>query len=1074
MWRIMNIMNSLPNDSPAFSTKASLRFVFVFLIWVVTCGPTLAQQKNLDADHATKMAAGLDLFKKEVKPILVGRCLKCHGGEDIEGEFDLSNRKAFLAGGSSGEEIKIGQAESSLLYKMIAHETEPTMPEDGAKLDQRHIDAIAKWINLGAPYDKPLSGKPVDPLAWTRTKIDPDTRSFWSFQPLKKVKPPELKGDNWSQSELDPFILRRLREKNLTPNKPLERTQLARRLYLSVIGLPPSPEQLAEFEKDQSPQAIKNLIDRLLESKHFGEKWARHWLDVARFGESHGFEQDYDRPHAYHFRDFVIKAFNSDLPYNQFIQWQLAGDELKPNEPLALMATGFLGAGVFPTQLTEKEFESARYDELDDMAATVGTAMLGLTIGCARCHDHKFDPIPQRDYYQFVSTFTTTIRSEVELELDKESIRGQLTEWQAEHQLLQKSVKDYEASQLEAAFAKWLDRTTQKRKSQVENGAAKPVTSTWVILDFIKAVSSGGATLTRQADGSLLATGKNPDFDSYEFVARTHLPGVKAIRIEALAHDSLVRKGPGRASNGNFALGMLTVSARQVGTDKKVPIKLVKSRATFQQNNNNLSVASSVDNNLKTGWAVDPQFGKDHTAIFEFEKPLDWEGETELVFQMNFDVNNQHSIGRPRISITNSAAEVDFQDSAQQQQIVELYHLLQNTEQQPTEKQKAQLFRWFRTTDKRWQELEAKVQKHLAQKPRPVKTKVMISSEGVKPLKHHADGRNFPHFYKETFFLKRGDANQKQGAAKQAFPQILTRSQSKDWTVEPTQYAGQSFRRATMANWITDVEDGPGQQLARVMVNRIWQQYFGQGIVATPNDFGFQGARPTHPELLDWLAQKLIDNRWSLKSIHRLILNSATYQQSSQFDSAKSKIDPTNELLWRYSPRRLQAELIRDSMLSVSQTLDATMFGKGTLDERMKRRSIYFMIKRSRLIPMMQIFDSPEPLVSVGSRPSTTIAPQALMFMNNPNVRSYSQNFAKSIMRSVAEDSPERLKLLIRAGFKAALARQPTELELQKNLAFIKTQKSSYEAEKKRDALELAVTDFCQILFCLNEFIYVD
>ena len=1030
-----------------------------------------AQETVVDDEHSKKMAAGLVLFKTEVKPVLVGRCLKCHAGKEADGEFDLSNRKSLLAGGSSGPAIMIGKSKSSLLYKMITHEVEPSMPEDGAKLDKRNIDALSKWIDLGAPYDAPLEGKPADPLAWTKKTIDPTSRSFWSFQPIKKSSVPKVENDQWCQTDIDRFVLEKLQNNGMSPNQVVDQASLARRMYLSVIGLPPNPKQLVKFVNDKSPKAIDKLIDGLLGSQHYGEKWARHWLDIARFAESHGFEQDYDRPHAYHYRDFVIKALNSDMPYNQFVKWQIAGDELAPNEPLALMATGFLGAGVFPTQLTEKEFEPARYDEMDDMASTVGTAMLGLTIGCARCHDHKFDPIPQRDYYQFVSTFTTTIRGEVELELDPDSIKKKLKQWQVDHDQLQSQMKKYEKEKLSTSFDRWLG----------SKSAIKPIAATWVVLDFSKAISKGGATFEKLPDGSLLAKGKNSEFDSYEFVAKTNLKGISAIRVEAMADASLVRKGPGRASNGNFALGDFSVTARNAGAADWVPIKLVRPRSTFEQNTSNLSVAASIDSNPKTGWAVDPQFGKNHAAIFEFEKPTQFETETELTIRMRFDVNNKHSIGRPRISITTSSTSVGFDSDTKDQAVVEIFEILKNSNGNLTDAQRNTLFQWYRTTDEGWKKLNGEIQAHLAKKPRPIRTKVMVSSEGLKPLKHNADGRNFPHFYPTTHFLNRGDSAQKQGVAKQGFLQIYAGDNGVSNYQGISPKSGRlSYRRSALVRWMTDTDKGPGQQLARVVVNRIWQHYFGRGIVNTPNDFGFQGERPSHPELLDWLAQRLIDEKWSLKAIHRLILKSAIYQQSSEFNDEDSRKDLDNKLLWRYSPRRLEAEIIRDSMLAVSGTLDKKMFGAGTLDEKMKRRSVYFMIKRSKLIPMMQIFDSPEPLVSVGSRPSTTIAPQALLFMNNSNVREYARNFSKKILKSNVRDSKRsqssdsQLKLMVGSGFEMALARNPSPMELKNNIDFIQSQFESYAKEKQNNALEMAVTDFCQVLFCLNEFIYVD
>jgi uncharacterized protein DUF1553 len=347
--------------------------------------------------------------------------------------------------------------------------------------------------------------------------------------------------------------------------------------------------------------------------------------------------------------------------------------------------------------------------------------------------------------------------------------------------------------------------------------------------------------------------------------------------------------------------------------------------------------------------------------------------------------------------------------------------------------------------------------------------KIMVCSEGVTPIRHHTQGADF---FPETCFLKRGDCDQKMGVAQQGFLQVLMAApeREKHWQVAPPEGCTTSYRRRSLANWITDTEYGAGQLLARVIVNRLWQHHFGRGIVATPNDFGVQGARPTHPELLDWLAGELIREGWRLKPIHKLIMTSATYMQSGQFDAADARIDPENIWLWRRAPQRLEAEVIRDSLLAVSGTLDPTMFGPGTLDEGHTRRSIYFMIKRSKLVPMMQLFDQPEPLVSVGGRPSTTIAPQALAFLNSPHIRGYAHNFARRLLPADKKSPADAVK----QGYQAAIGREPDEEELSAAVEFVAAQQQSYAAAGKTDARELALADFCQVLFGLNEFVYVE
>ncbi|EAQ78018.1 PSD1 and planctomycete cytochrome C domain-containing protein [Blastopirellula marina] len=724
--------------------------------------PLLAEENTppkISPKHATEMKAGLDLFRSSVGQTLASSCLKCHGGESVKADFDLSTRDKLLASGY----VEQGDAANSYLMALLRHDEEPHMPLRAEKLSDEKIAAIAQWIDLGAPYDKPL----VD--AAKPTAADQDKASdFWSLQPLATIAPSAVTSD-WVKSPIDRFVWKKLNEQGITPNPTADRRTLIRRAYFDLLGLPPTPEEVAAFVADQDPEAYGQLIDRLLDSPHYGERWARHWMDVARFAESFGYEQDTDRPHAYHYRDFLIQALNDDLPYDQFVAWQLAGDEIAPQNPLAQMATGFLGAGAFPTQLTEAEFEQARYDELDDVVATTGTAFLGLTIGCARCHDHKFDPITSADYYRMASTFTTTTRSLAELDVPTDA-------------------------------------------------AAKPVT-------------------------------------------------------------------------------------------------------------------------------------------------------------------------------------------------------------------------------------------------------VQVNTEGGKKIPHLADSRGFPHFYTTTHFLTRGDVAQKGEVAEFGFPAVLRDGHPRDYwkAQEVPSESALSYRRTALANWMTDTEAGAGGLLARVIVNRLWHHHFGRGIVATPSDFGVQGDPPSHPALLEWLAVDLIHNGWRLKRMHKQIMTSQTYMQSAAANGEQLAADPQNVLLWRHAPRRLEAEGVRDAMLSVSGQLDRTMFGPGTLDEGMNRRSVYFFIKRSRLIPTMMLFDWPEHLVSIGSRSETTTAPQALSMMNSPHTRSYAESFA-------AASPSGSVEARITAAYQKAVQRDPTEQELKTAAAFVAAQ-----AERDGSGGEQgALVDLCQALFGLNEFIYID
>ncbi len=716
-------------------------------------------------DHAERMKQGLKVFTEHVRPLLVEHCLDCHGGKQIKADFNLATRDALMESGMIDDD-----AESSHMLSLINHTEEPHMPAKAKKLPDDAIAHIAKWIDLGAPYDKPLRENAAEKKS--TDEITAVERDFWSLRPLAITAPPRVKNGSWGRTPVDRFIQAQLETHSIDANPIANRRTLIRRAYFDLIGLPPTPEKVDQFVADKDPRAYEKLIDQLLKSEHYGERWARHWMDVARFAESFGYEQDYDRKHAYHYRDFLIKALNRDMPYDQFVTWQIAGDEVAPDDSLAMMATGFLGAGAFPTQLTEKEFESSRYEELDDMLRTTVQSFLGLTIGCARCHSHKYDPIPSKDYYRLASAFTTAIRAEVELQID--------------------------------------------------------------------------------------------------------------------------------------------------GAEKK--------------------------------------------------------------------------------------------------------------------------------------------------------TKVQVTSEGFPHMKHHADGRGFPHFYKQTFFLKRGDVNQKEEVAEPGYLQVLMRPDRDEshWRVEPPKdWTRTSFRRASLANWLTDSEQGAGHLAARVVVNRVWQHHFGRGIVATPNDFGFQGARPTHPKLLDWLATDLIHSGWRLKRLHKLIMMSAVYMQTTTSDETRSKVDPVNDLHWRRAPRRLEAEAIRDSMLAVSGLLDKKMYGPGTLSESMRRRSVYFFIKRSKLIPTMMLFDWPEHLVSIGRRSNTTIAPQTLLMMNNAQTRQYAEGAAKRL----ADTAPDKT---VKKTYRLMFGRDPSENEMTSAVEFLRQQTESYGKSKKPNKESLALADFCQALMNSNEFVFVD
>ncbi|MDH3585203.1 MAG: DUF1549 and DUF1553 domain-containing protein, partial [Phycisphaerae bacterium] len=776
----------------------------------------------------------------------------------------------LLRGGHTGVSVVPGDPARGLLLPLLRHEEDPPMPHKADKLPADQIAKIAKWIELGAPYDRPLVDRRAAPLP-SRAQVTEEDRRFWSFLPLRNVAPPDVRNASWVRTPVDRFILARLEENGLVPNGPADKRKLIRRAYLDLLGLPPDPQAVEAFVNDKSPDAYPRLIDQLLENPHYGERWARHWMDVARFAESHGYEQDYDRKHAYHYRDFLIRAFNADMPYDRFIRWQIAGDEMAPDDPLAMMATGFLGAGAFPTQLTEMEFESARYDELDDMTATTGSAFLGLSVGCARCHDHKFDPIPSADYYRLASTFTTTIRSEIDLDISPADNK-QVDEQQRKKLVaLEADLKRFEGEKLPGMFQAYV------RSLKHGNLAVA-----WQVLAIREARSQHGTQLKPQGDQSILASGPRPNQDAYTLVADTDLVGITAVRIEALTHASFPRRGPGRAGNGNFVLGDIRVTAQPRDGGQAAPVKLVGAEATHQQDTGGLSIAASItDTNPTTGWAVDRGgIGRDQAAVFQVEQPVGGAGGSTLTFVLRFGhPNPHHSLGRFRLSVTRAPQPVRLKPAivkpAGDTWRLGIEPILRGEKPDPKHHQAA--LAWYAGTLPQWQALKKKLDGQKKVVSGKKRVKVQVSSEGFKPTKHHADGRGFPHFYKQTHILSRGDVKQKGEVAAPSFLRVLMRNEKDEsrWQVKaPVDWKRTSYRRTALAGWLTDDQDGAGHLAARVIVNRLWHHHLGRGIVATPNDFGSQGARPSHPDLLDWLARDLVDNGWKLKRLHKLIMTS--------------------------------------------------------------------------------------------------------------------------------------------------------------------------------------------------------
>jgi hypothetical protein len=965
-------------------------------------------------------AKGLAHFESKIRPVLVKECYQCHSAEAakkkmLRGGLQLDTREGIRKGGDTAPAVVPGDVKKSLLLTALRHEGKVEKMPPRGKLSDEVIADFAKWIESGAadPRDgSVLPGKrPIDIAEGKR---------FWSFRPLAAAPLPEVKNTAWLRNPIDRFVLAGLEAKNLGPSKPLSREKLIRRVTFDLTGLPPTPEEVAAFVDDQTPDAYEKLLARLLDSERYGERWGRHWLDVTRFAESGGYEFDGDRAGAYHYRDFVIQALNRDMPFDEFVRLQLAGDELRPNDLFATSATGFLVAGPYPGQTTAKTLEPIRYDHLDDMIATTGTAFLGLTLGCARCHEHKYDPIPQQDYYRLIATLARTDSMTRQMDANPEVYRKAKAAFDATHAPLAQALAKFEKETLPNRFEKWL---------AVEK--AKP-TAAWLTLEPTAAM--GKAPLKKLDDGSYLATGKAEKADTYTIAAFTAQTKITAIRFEALRDDSLPKGGPGRAPDGTFALTEITLTATPAPSAgkkdaKPAVVKLKPGKATFEQG----SAAKT---------------GKNHAATFVAEAPFGFEGGTTLSIVLKF---GDFAAGRVRLAIATGEAELD--GAARPQSSGEILALVASQGGKLDGKNRADVVRWFRKVDAATEEAFASVDRSLAKEPKPP----------LQPVFSATSGRGG-----DVHYLVRGETDRKNGVAPPGFAQVLTNADENQWLRDTANTkSGTKPPRVALADWMTDRKNGGGHLLARVIVNRMWQHHFGKGLVRTPNDFGAQGEPPTHPELLDYLAAELIRGGWKLKPIHKLIMTSAAYQQGSDPNDAAVKVDPQNRLWWHVPPRRLEAEAIRDSLLVAGGSLDLKMFGPGTLDENSSRRSIYLTVKRSRLLPMLQAFDAPEPIQSVGERSLTTATTQALMMMNSRLVRAQAEKLARVVLPATTAEVPQAIE----KAYRIALGRLPNDGERQRMVEFILR---AAEDGKGPKGVETATADFCQVLLCLNEFLYVD
>ena len=927
--------------------------------------------------------------------LLSDRCVSCHGPEKQKGGLRLDSRDGLLAGGDSGPAIVLSNATMSLFYSNVAGlNPDSVMPPKGERLTTNEVALLVAWINRGAPW-------PANATAQV-AKSD-----HWSFKPVVRPKVPAVKDTKWIRNEIDNFILARLESETIKPSPQADASTLARRLSLDLTGLPPAPEQLEAFVHDPSGKAYDRFVDELLKSPHFGEQWARHWLDLARYADTDGYEKDFYRPHAWRWRDWVIHSINRDQPFDQFTRDQLAGD-LLPNATLEQrVATGFNRNNLLNRE-GGVDIEEDRCKIVVDRVSTMGTTWLGLTVGCAECHTHKYDPITQKEFYQLYAFFNGADDRDISAPL-----LTQAALWTREQKALQKAKQAYVARS---------DRDLDDWAAKV---AALP--DIWVTPDVDDYElptfgANNGANLYPQEDGSFLVTGMVENKTHYIMMLNTRLKGITGIRVEAMTDEMLPKLGPGWAPNGNFVLSELRVesaSLQDVNNLTSHPIAAV--RADYSQPA--LEIEKSIDGDEKTGWAVDithlPVHGVDRCAVYTLKEPVSHADGTRLKVSLVQHHGSSHTLGRVRVTYTTAAPE-KLTGHEVPQRILNICRV-------PTGKrtldQRTELKRYYDATFRTNSTELAAFSKTLAEST-GVKGEVraQVLSERRKPRPTHVHVRG--NFLDKGAPVQHGVFSVLHGFKPRHNPP----------------------NRIDLANWLAD----PANPLtARVTVNHLLAHLFGEGLVATVADFGTQGEKPSHPELLDWLASEFIKRKWSRKELIRLIVSSSTYRQSSAMRDDLVTSDAKNRLLARQNRFRLTAENARDQYLAASGLLERSIGGPSIKPDA-KRRGMYLQIKRAHIDYMLTAFDAPTTVQSCPKRERSNTPLQALTLMNDPLFMASARELARRAIGTGA-DTRERIHYM----FRRVVARKPADEDIA-DLRQLLDQARAYYTEDRDAAAKVA------------------
>jgi hypothetical protein len=1088
----------------------------------------------LSACAAETSAADLEFFEKEIRPILVNQCFSCHStGKKQKGGLLLDSRQGLLTGGDNGEAIVPGKsADSRLVHAIGYQDSDLKMPPKG-KLKEEEITALTKWVDLGAPW--PATDTPAGaPAAKAEFNIT-ERAKRWSYQPIRQdVKLPTVQQQAWATQDCDRFILAALEAKGLTPAAQADKRTWLRRVTFDVIGLPPTAAEIDAFLADESPQAFEKVVDRLLDSSHYGERWGRHWLDLVRYAETQGHEFDFEIPNAWRFRDYVIRAFNLDLPYDQFLTEQIAGD-LLPNprrHPVEKFNESIIGTGFYwlgEGKHSPVDVRAEESNRIDNQIDVLCKTFLGMTVSCARCHDHKFDPIATKDYYGLAGFFQSSRMQQAFID-DPEPWHKRLDDvYQAQLKLAAARQKPLAAARHEQIVRFWskLPQIATMNAAEIEAFKAE-AQKAGVKPEVIPAVAAARGAILNDATHPLHALVKMSQFPADRFaeskaefarsleqlvaksqkgqaddinfedfqradfsdwfvtgqafgdhplspadVARVNLvqPADPLHLAPGMAHSgSLSRRLRGVLRSSTFSLERPRIWMRVAGKD--VRIRLVLDEFHLIQNPIYGGLATSPPHGDKFAWVeMNVAMWQGHRGYLEFIDDSDgFIAIDRIVFSNGGPPPDAPSA--TSLQVAQDATLKTFSDVQTAYDILLTQASLELGQQIPAgvSNSSAELIGWLSRDhflgsvadiiDRQPDATKSEIQRLVTQ---------LTQLEQALPVPARAIAMADGNPENEHVFI-RGNHKTLGDEVGRRLPTVLQAEQT-----AITEGSG----RLELARRMTDPKN---PLVARVIVNRIWQHHFGEGIVRTPDDFGFMGQEPSHPELLDFLAAEFVRDGWSMKRLHRRLLLSSTYRMSSHAEPAAEAADPLNRLWHRMPVQRLEAEIVRDSILAVSGRLSNSQFGpsvlpyltaymngrgrpsSGPLDGD-GRRSIYINVRRNFVSPMLLAFDFPIPFTTIGRRTVSNVPAQALCLMNNQFVLQQAEVWAKRLVEKADQPAADR----IRDMYITAYGRPPADDELIEGMEFITEQSKLYPPGQAAKAW----TDFAHVLFNYKEFVFL-